>query len=121
MNTRTVLTRTAAGTVGAVACLILFTACASDEVAPAPPPTSSASPTPPPSPQSPPTQKQAQRVAREVVGMTEAEAVAAARAQGLTTRVVKRDGQEFPVTMDYRTDRINLVITDGDVTRATVG
>lgn len=121
MNPRTALTRTAPGTVVAVASLFLFAACAGEETAPTSPPSPSASPTPAASHKTPPTQKQAKQVARDVVGMAEVEAVATAQAQGLTTRVVQRDGQDFPITMDLRTDRINLVITDGKVTRATVG
>lgn len=53
--------------------------------------------------------------------MSEAKAKATATANGFTTRVIERDGEQFPATMDYRPDRINLVVTDGSVTKATVG
>lgn len=63
----------------------------------------------------------AERVALEVVGMSEAAARARAERAGLTSRVVQRDGEQFPVTMDYSTRRLNLVIESGTVTAATVG
>lgn len=36
-------------------------------------------------------------------------------------RVTKRDGIHYPVTRDYRTDRINLHVSDGKVTYQDVG
>ncbi len=51
-----------------------------------------------------------------LVGLSETDAEAAAIAQGWTLRVVERDGQGQSVTDDYRTDRVNVVITDGVVT-----
>lgn len=56
-----------------------------------------------------------------LVGIPEAEAIAAIEQAGWQARVVERDGEAFPVTMDYREDRINLVVTGGLVTSATVG
>lgn len=53
--------------------------------------------------------------------MTETDAQARAEQAGLTTRVVQRDGEQFPVTMDYSPQRLNLVIESGTVTAATVG
>jgi hypothetical protein len=35
----------------------------------------------------------------------------------MTVRVVKQDGESFPVTMDFRTDRINTQVEAGVVTR----
>ncbi len=69
----------------------------------------------------PPPSTRAERVAAEVVGMTETDAQARAEQAGLTTRVVQRDGEQFPVTMDYSPQRLNLVIESGTVTAATVG
>lgn len=54
-------------------------------------------------------------------GLSEAEAEAAAAAAGYDVRVVSVDGEQRMTTMDYRTDRINLEIEDGQVTRAFVG
>lgn len=46
---------------------------------------------------------------------------AKAKEHKLTVRVVSRDKQRFPVTMDYRTDRVSLHIKDGKVDKALCG
>jgi hypothetical protein len=56
-----------------------------------------------------------------LVGMTEADAIALIEAQGWTSRISARDGEYFALTMDLRTDRVNLEIVDGVVTVATIG
>lgn len=56
-----------------------------------------------------------------LIGETEADATAAVEAAGFTARVVERDGESFPITMDYRVDRVNLTVQDGLVTVATIG
>ena len=56
-----------------------------------------------------------------LVGMTEEDATTAITLAQWTARVVARDGEQFAVTMDYRTDRVNLEIVDGVVTAATIG
>jgi hypothetical protein len=63
----------------------------------------------------------AQDVADSVVGMSEAEATKTAEAKGLTVRVGSRDGEDFPLTMDYRTDRVTLTVVADKVTAATPG
>ena len=63
----------------------------------------------------------AQDVADSVVGMSEAEATKTAEAKGLTVRVGSRDGEDFPLTMDYRTDRVTLTVIADKVTAATPG
>ncbi|MGH3443225.1 MAG: hypothetical protein ACRDUY_14535 [Nitriliruptorales bacterium] len=60
-------------------------------------------------------------LAKEVVGLTEAEATDRILAAGAEPRVVSRDGEDYAVTDDYRTDRINLRIEDGIVVHADVG
>ena len=62
-------------------------------------------------------------LAEEVIGLTEQEAIELIENKSglIIYRVVKRDGENFPVTMDYRLDRINLEITQGTVTYAYVG
>lgn len=62
-----------------------------------------------------------EQMAASVVGMSEDDALKAISDAGLTSRVVARDGEEFPVTMDLQPDRINLTIDDAKVTKATVG
>jgi hypothetical protein len=56
-----------------------------------------------------------------LVGLGEDEAMAVAKNNGFGVRVIERDGEQFPATMDYRTDRINVVVTDGIVVRAHIG
>ena len=56
-----------------------------------------------------------------LVGLGEESAVDAIEAQGLLVRISERDGEAFALTADYSEDRINLVINDGVVTRATIG
>ena len=55
------------------------------------------------------------------LGMSEADAVSYAESRGWAVRVVARDGEEFPITMDYSASRVNLTIEDGIVTIATTG
>ena len=63
----------------------------------------------------------AQDVADSVLGMSEVEATKTAEAKGLSVRVGSRDGEDFPLTMDYRTDRINAEVEDDEVVRVTIG
>jgi len=63
-------------------------------------------------------------VSNEVVGMTEAEAIStieSTSSEQLTYRVTRRDDESYPMTMDYRLDRINLEIDNGVVTKASIG
>jgi len=64
---------------------------------------------------------QVEQLAASVVGMSEDDAVKAITDAGCTSRVVERDGEKFPVTMDLNPMRVNLTITDSKVTKATVG
>jgi hypothetical protein len=62
-------------------------------------------------------------LAEEVIGLPEEKAIELIENKSgmIMYRIVKRDGENFPVTMDYRLDRINLEITEGIVTYAYVG
>lgn len=63
-------------------------------------------------------------VAAEVIGMTEAEAISTIEgvsSERLSYRITRRDGESYPMTMDYRLDRINLEIDVGVVTKASIG
>jgi hypothetical protein len=63
-------------------------------------------------------------VSIQVIGMTEAEAIATIEgvsSEQLTYRVTRRDGESYPMTMDYRLDRINLEIDNGLVAKASIG
>jgi hypothetical protein len=64
---------------------------------------------------------EAETLAHDVIGRSEADAVAAIEEAGYVARIVSRDGEDFAVTDDHRTDRINLRIGAGVVTHADVG
>ena len=57
----------------------------------------------------------------KVVGMTEADAVKFIESEGFTARVTIRDDESFAVTMDYRSDRVNLVVNANVVMASGVG
>lgn len=57
----------------------------------------------------------------DILGKSEKEAREKAHEAGYTTRIVSENGKFFPVTRDYRTDRINLYIQSGMVYQADVG
>lgn len=59
--------------------------------------------------------------ANAVLGMTEAEATTYAEGQGWTVRIAARDGEQFPLTMDYMPKRVNLSIDQGLVSYVFIG
>jgi PBP1b-binding outer membrane lipoprotein LpoB len=63
-------------------------------------------------------------VSQEVIGMTEEEAIQTIEgisSEQLIARVVRRDDEFYPMTMDYRINRINLEIDNGLVTKTYIG
>jgi len=58
---------------------------------------------------------------RELVGKTEEEARKFCEENKFKFRIVKKDGQNFLGTCDYRLDRVNVEIKDGIVTVAKLG
>lgn len=63
-------------------------------------------------------------VSQEVIGMTEDQAIQTIEgisSEELTYRVTRRDDENYPMTMDYRIDRINLEIDNGIVTKTSIG
>lgn len=63
-------------------------------------------------------------VSQEVIGMTEEEAIQTIEGKSgeeLDYRVVRRDDESYPMTMDYRINRINLEIDKGIVTKTSIG
>ena len=56
----------------------------------------------------------------DFVGLTEAEADRLAADLGLEVREVGRDGECFPVTDDFRQDRINLELAGDEVIAAAI-
>lgn len=65
--------------------------------------------------------EQTTAVAESLVGMTVEAAEDTATSADLGFRVVATDGRAASVTSDYRTDRVNVEVTDGVVVSATVG
>lgn len=55
------------------------------------------------------------------VGMTLRDAEAKAEKADLPHRVVRKDGEDFPVTRDYRPERLNFTVEKGVVTKVTNG
>lgn len=56
-----------------------------------------------------------------LVGATEEEAVKVATANGWASRIRMRDGQSFPLTMEYNGLRVNLTVVKGLVTAVDIG
>jgi hypothetical protein len=74
-------------------------------------------------PQENPNAEAMQSIARQIGDeqLSESESVALIESSGFIARIVSRDGEDFPVTMDYRIDRFNLTIRDDQVQEITVG
>lgn len=63
-------------------------------------------------------------VAQEVIGTTEEQAIQTIEgisSEELTYRVTRRDDEFYPMTMDYRINRINLEIDNEIVTKTSIG
>ena len=50
----------------------------------------------------------------DVIGDSVEEATATLESAGLTLRVVRRDGEELPVTADFVEDRVNVAVETQD-------
>jgi hypothetical protein len=61
------------------------------------------------------------KLAKTVIGLTEDAATSKLAQSGYLARVTSRDGKDISVTLDYSTTRVNLTITAGKVTAATIG
>jgi hypothetical protein len=59
--------------------------------------------------------------ANALVGLSEAEATKVATRNKWLVRVAKRDGEEFMLTMDYVTNRVNFTVDAGVVTSVSIG
>ena len=55
------------------------------------------------------------------VGLSEEAAKARAAARRLEVRIIERDGEMLPMTMDYRQDRLNFAIENGRVKSVSEG
>ncbi len=56
-----------------------------------------------------------------IIGMSEGQASTFLTAEGIDYRIVERDGESFPVTMDYSPERANLTIQNSVVTEVQFG
>lgn len=56
----------------------------------------------------------------DYVGLTEQDALAKADTENKSARVVERDGESLPVTMDYMPGRLNLSVKDDKVYKVQV-
>jgi hypothetical protein len=59
--------------------------------------------------------------ANTLIGMKEGEAENCATQLDWGYRVVSRDGEDFPATLDYRLDRVSVTIKSGLISRVDVG
>ena len=59
--------------------------------------------------------------ANTLIGMKEIDAESCAAQLQWGYRVVSRDGEDYPATLDYRLDRVSVTIKNGLITRADVG
>ena len=57
----------------------------------------------------------------EYIGLTIEEAQKLAGEQGTETRVVREDGKNYMVTMDFHPDRLNFGVDKGIITEVTTG
>jgi hypothetical protein len=53
----------------------------------------------------------------DIVGMPVEEARHAVAAGGCSLRVVEEDGKSLPITQDFSTERVNVIVEDGSVVR----
>lgn len=52
------------------------------------------------------------------IGLSEDEAIDRTELEEMEYRIVARDGEQFPVTMDFNPERLNFTIEDGRVAQA---
>ena len=63
---------------------------------------------------------QAQQPGGEYIGLTEQEALDKASQENVTARIVEREGESLPVTMDFSFGRHNFSIKDGKVYKVEI-
>ena len=57
--------------------------------------------------------------ANTLLGKEEKAAQSLAKQNDCDMRVTERDGEMFPMTMDFRPNRVNVVVADGKVSKVT--
>jgi hypothetical protein len=68
-----------------------------------------------------PVPEETRDAAAAYVGMTKAEAIAAAEADGRPWRIGREDDERFLLTQDFVEHRVTFEIDDGEVTAAKLG
>ena len=58
---------------------------------------------------------------KDLRGVDLTEAINYLRGKGLIPRLVSEDGEQYALTCDYCTDRVNLSVMNGVVTHTSVG
>ena len=56
----------------------------------------------------------------EYIGLSESDALAKAEEENIPARVVERDGEGLPITMDFVFGRLNFYVKDGNVYKVEV-
>jgi len=59
--------------------------------------------------------------ANQLISMSEVEAEVCAAANSWVYRIGEKDGEEFMLTKDYRTNRVTVSIESGFITKVSVG
>jgi hypothetical protein len=59
--------------------------------------------------------------AKQLISMSELEAEVCAAANSWIYRIGEKDGEGFPITQDYRTNRVTVSIESGFITKVSVG
>ena len=59
--------------------------------------------------------------AATLVGMKKQSAISCVQSLNGITRIAQEDGESFPLTRDYRTERVDLYISKGVITKVSVG
>jgi hypothetical protein len=63
----------------------------------------------------------AQDRAAQLIGMSERAAEVCAAANGWLYRVGERDGEQFAVTLDYRSNRVTVSVASAMITKVDIG
>jgi len=58
---------------------------------------------------------------QDLIGLTEEQAEELIAARGMEVRIMQREDQHFIVTLELRTNRVNLYIENGVVFKANTG
>ncbi len=57
----------------------------------------------------------------QLVGLSERAGEICALLNNWIFRTIQRDGKDFPATMDYRTNRVNAIVKNGQITEISIG